>query len=120
MFVIKEKGILSKLRVERSENARIWRAYFSNGDVLPPRGMDSQVPSSRKRCTQRMAELALTSNCSAAPRRDPSSFHEGNDAHSQLTRIRSMHLPPLRRINALDSLSRGVLGIPIHSSRDAL
>jgi hypothetical protein len=41
----------------------------------------------------------------------PSSFHEGNHAHSQLTRIRSMHGPALRRINALDSLSKGVLGI---------
>src|SRR6516165_1832243 len=28
-------------------------------------------PSSRKRCTQRIAELALTSNSSAASRRDP-------------------------------------------------
>ena len=48
------------------------------------------------------------------------SFHEVNDAHSQLTRIRSMYWPALRRINALDSLLRGLLGIPIHSSRDAL
>src|SRR6516225_522394 len=49
-----------------------------------------------------------------------SSFHELNNAHSQLTRIRSMHWPTLRRINALDSFLRGVLGIPIHSGRDAL
>src|SRR5260221_8113746 len=35
-----------------------------------------------------------------------SSFHEANDAHSQLTRIRSMHWSTLRRINALDSLLR--------------
>jgi hypothetical protein len=38
---------------------------------VPPRGIGSQVPSSRKRCTHRIAELTLTSNCSAAPRRDP-------------------------------------------------
>jgi hypothetical protein len=31
-----------------------------------------------------------------------------------------MHGQALRRINALDSLLRGVLGIPIHSTRDAL
>jgi hypothetical protein len=31
-----------------------------------------------------------------------------------------MHWPALRRINALDSLLRGVLGIPIHSGRDVL
>jgi hypothetical protein len=31
-----------------------------------------------------------------------------------------MHWLALRRINALDSLFRGVLGIPIHSGRDVL
>jgi hypothetical protein len=30
------------------------------------------------------------------------------------------HCPALRRINALDSLLRSPLGIPIHSGRDAL
>jgi len=54
----------------------------------------------------------VTSRCS--------SFHEVNDAHSQLHRIRSMHWQAPRRINALDSLIRGVLGIPIHSAWDAL
>src|SRR3974390_708859 len=49
-----------------------------------------------------------------------SSFHEVYDARSQLTRIRSMHWLALRRINALDSLFRCVLGIPIHSGRDVL
>src|SRR3984893_18379390 len=38
-------------------------------------------------------------------------FHKVDDARSQLTRIRSMHWPALRRINALDS---HLLGIPIH------
>src|ERR1700680_3952172 len=47
-------------------------------------------------------------------------FHEVDDARSQLTRIRSMHWPALRRINALDSHLRGVLGIPIHCGRDVL
>src|SRR5229473_3699717 len=49
-----------------------------------------------------------------------SSFHKANDSHSQLTRIRSMHWSTLRRINALDSLLRQTLGIPIHSGRDVL
>ena len=49
-----------------------------------------------------------------------SSFHEVNDAHSQLTRIRSMHWPALRRISALDLLLRADLGIPIYSGRDVL
>src|SRR5580692_7028118 len=47
-------------------------------------------------------------------------FHKVDDARSQLTRIRSMHWPALRRINALDSHLRGVLGIPIHCGRDVL
>jgi hypothetical protein len=79
--------------------------------VFPPRGMGSEVLSSRKRCTHRIAELILTSNCSTVsvgilllPR--------VNDAHSQLTRIRSMHWPGLRRINAFDSLLPRILGIP--------
>ena len=50
---------------------RICCEYFSKGEVLPPRGIGSQTPSSRKRCTQRIAELALTWNCSPASRRDP-------------------------------------------------
>ena len=49
-----------------------------------------------------------------------SSFHEANDSHSQLTRIWSTHWLTLRRINALDSLLRRNLGIPIHSGRDVL
>src|SRR5580700_2078503 len=50
-----------------------------------------------------------------------SSFlHEVDDARSQLTRIRFMHWPALRRINALDSHLRRVLGIPIHCGRDVL
>ena len=51
--------------------ARIFRECFSKGEVLPPRGIGSQVPSSWKRCSHRIAELALTLNCSDAPRRDP-------------------------------------------------
>jgi len=47
-------------------------------------------------------------------------FHEVDDARSQLTRIRSMHWPALRRINALDSHLQRVLGIPIHCGRDVL
>lgn len=49
-----------------------------------------------------------------------SSFHEINDAHSQRPGIRSMHRSSLQRINVLDSLIRTMLGIPIHSRRDAL
>src|SRR6516164_5395167 len=49
-----------------------------------------------------------------------SSIDKVNYAHSQLTRVRSAHCPALRRINALDSLLRSPLGIPIHSGRDVL
>src|SRR5437660_10782756 len=47
-------------------------------------------------------------------------FHEVDHARSQLTRIRSMHWPALRPINALDSHLPRVLGIPIHCGRDVL
>ena len=49
-----------------------------------------------------------------------SCFNKVNYAYSQLTRVRSAHCPALRRINALDSLLRSSLGIPIHSGRDVL
>src|ERR1700757_3421191 len=48
------------------------------------------------------------------------SFNKVNYTRSHLTRVRSPHCPALRRINALDSLLRSPLGIPIHSGRDAL
>jgi hypothetical protein len=47
-------------------------------------------------------------------------FHELNHADSQVPSIRSPHWPTPRRINALDSLHRRPLGIPIHSGWDAL
>ena len=46
--------------------ARICSACSPNGEVLPPRGIGSAVPSSRKRSTHLIAELTLTSYCSAA------------------------------------------------------
>src|SRR3974390_136466 len=49
-----------------------------------------------------------------------SCFNKVNYAYSQLTRVRSVHCPALRRINALDSLLSSPLGIPIHSGRDLL
>jgi hypothetical protein len=49
-----------------------------------------------------------------------SCFNKVNYAYSQLTRVRSAHCPALRRINALDSLFRNPLGIPIHPGRDVL
>src|SRR6202011_4517051 len=49
-----------------------------------------------------------------------SSFREVYGARAQLTTIRSMHWLALRRINALDSHLRRVLGNPIHCGRDVL
>ena len=93
-----------------ADEGEICRECFSNGEVLPPLGMGSEVPFSRKRCTHRIAELTLTSNCSAASRRDPPSSTKFDDARSQLTRIRSMHWPALRRINALRLAPPACLG----------
>jgi hypothetical protein len=41
-------------------------ACASKGDVLPPPGLAAALPIRRKRCIQRIAELTLTANCSAA------------------------------------------------------
>jgi len=49
-----------------------------------------------------------------------SSFHKLDYTNSQVPRIRSPHWSALQRINALDSLRRPALGIPIHSRWDAL
>jgi len=49
-----------------------------------------------------------------------SGFNKVNYAYSQLTRVRSAHRSALPRINALDSLLRSPLGIPIHSGWDVL
>jgi len=45
-------------------------ACSSNGDVLPPRGLAAHRPLARKQVTHLIAALGLTSNCSAASRRD--------------------------------------------------
>jgi hypothetical protein len=45
-------------------------ACFSKGEMLPPRGLAAQRPVSRKHLTQIMAVLAVTSNSSAASRRE--------------------------------------------------
>ena len=45
-------------------------AYFSSGEVLPPRGLAAQLPVVRYAATHLIAELALTSNSSAASRRE--------------------------------------------------
>src|SRR5262249_19487017 len=45
-------------------------ACASNGDVLPPRGLDAQLPVSRKHFTHFTAALGLMSSSSAASRRE--------------------------------------------------
>jgi hypothetical protein len=67
-----------------------------------------------------MAAETVELSVSDQSEKDAGSFHEPNDSDSQLTRIWSMHWSTLRRINALGSLIRRALGIPIHSGRDAL
>lgn len=100
-------------------SAKICSAYFSNGEVLPPRSIGSQVPSSRKRCIHLIAELTPMSNCSAASRREPPASTKG-----MTCTLDSAGYGPIgqfsRRINALNSLTSRLLGIPIHSRRDVL
>jgi hypothetical protein len=102
-----------------SIRASIHCEYFSKGDVPPPRGIGSHVPSSRKRCSHRIAELALTSKCSAASRRDPpASTNSISELSSSQDTVPAL-VGPLAN-QALDSLRRCPLGIPIHSRWDAL
>jgi len=90
-----------------------WRNTPSTGHWLDsPVLAKALYPADRRTSTDLVLFGRFTSRSS--------SFHEANDAHSQLTRIRSMHWSALRRINALDSLLRRTLGIPIHSGRDVL
>ena len=75
-------------------------AYFSNDDVLPPRGLAAQHPVSRKHFTHLTAALGLLSNCSAASRREaPLS-----------TRAMTLRVPTGR--NGKDSLERREVRIP--------
>jgi hypothetical protein len=69
--LVQRKTISSSVRSGCSRlSARICWAYSSNGEVLPPCGIGSHVPSSRKRCIDLMAELMAMSECSAASRRE--------------------------------------------------
>jgi len=57
-------------------SSRSQAACASNGDVLPPLGLAATLPNRTNRCIHRTAELTLTSNRSAASRRDaPASMH---------------------------------------------
>src|SRR5271169_5061877 len=90
-----------------------WRCTPSTGHWLGgPVIAEALHPSNRRTD----ADVELVSRLTSGR----SSFHQPNDSHSQLTRIRSMHWPILRRINALDSHLQRALGIPIHSGWDVL
>src|SRR5215468_4744504 len=62
--------------------ANICSACFSNGETLPPRGFDAQLPLSIQRCSHRTAELGSISKFSAASRR------EAPDFTASITRLR--------------------------------
>src|SRR5262249_36010343 len=80
-------------------------ACFSNGETLPPRGLAVQRPVSRKHLTQIIAVLALTSNSSAAARRDAPLSTSANPSRPHVFRIGLRHRPASQnRINA-DRLS---------------
>src|SRR5262249_42727888 len=100
--------------------AQICCEYLSNGEVNPstPHWFASPVlakalhPADCRTGT----DLKLFGRFASRSSR----LHEVNYANPQLTRIRSPHCLALWRINALESLIRRSLGIPIHSGRDAL
>jgi hypothetical protein len=53
-----------------STRARIFSAWASSADRLPPRGLGAQILSFLHDCSHLIAELTLTSKRSAASRRD--------------------------------------------------
>jgi hypothetical protein len=53
-----------------STRARSAATWSSNGETLPPVGLAATSPVLCQRCTQRIAELALTLKCVAAACRD--------------------------------------------------
>ena len=95
-------GILLQWRRASAARHRFARAVLAKALHPPDRGTDADV--------ELFSRFTAGTSC----------FNEANDAPSQFTRIRSTHwlIPP--RINALDSLTSRVLGIPIHSGRDML
>jgi hypothetical protein len=95
-------GILLQLRNASPAIHGLRSSVFAKTSHPPDRGADADFEPLRR----------FMPGCSF--------FHSANDAHSQLTGIWSAHWLTLRRINALDSLLRANLGIPIHSDRDAL
>src|SRR5215468_2632435 len=75
--------VSSKVRSDCSAmRANICSACRSNGETLPPRGFDAQLPLSIQRCSHRTAELGSISKFSAASRR------EAPDFTASITRLR--------------------------------
>ena len=76
-------------------------ACSSNGDVLPPRGLAAQLPVARKHFTHLTAALGLTSNCSAASRREaPLSTRAMTRPRISAEYAFGIVRPPENRINA--------------------
>jgi len=95
-------GVLLQWRSASAARHRFARAVLAKALHPPDRGTDADV--------ELFSRFTAGTSC----------FNKANDAPSQFTRIRSTHwlIPP--RINALDSLTSRVLGIPIHSGRNML
>src|SRR6202047_3572878 len=94
---------------EREDLPRVLLQWRST----PSTGHGFERPVFTKALNTRERRTAADSNLFGLLTSGSSFFHEIDDARSQLTRIRSMHWAALRRINALDSHLRRVLGIPI-------
>jgi hypothetical protein len=104
----------------RAINANKKAACASKGEILPPLGFGAMLPVACRRCTHLIAELGLTSNQSAASRRD------APDSTAFTTRSRNSKghgfgIDPPSRINAHQiQLCEPVKGISIQPCQNSL
>ena len=87
-------------------NASKTSACTSSGEMLPPLGLGAMLPVSCRRCIHLIAELALTSNHSAASRRDtPDLTASTTRSRNSIEHGFGIDPPPKNRINTVRSPS---------------
>ena len=91
----------------------------SSGEMLPPVGLAATLPVSCQRCSHLIAELALTSNQSAASRRDAPAITASSTRSAGPQNRVSASIPSIESM-PLHSLIFAQLRIPIQLSWDML
>ena len=96
-------------------------ACASSGETLPPLGLGAMLPVACRRCIHLIAELGLTSNQSAASRRDaPDSTAFTTRSRNSKEHGLGIDPPSITESMPPDSTMRARRGILIQSSRNSL